>query len=114
MGLGADTVRETLKQDLRYLSAILADQPYLIGDQPTVADFAVAGLTLYVKVPTGGYLNLPAAIKGEGVPGVSDSPEFDAFWAWRDKLYADFRQVTVNPTPIASGGSDRPTSINID
>lgn len=115
VGLGADTVRETLKQDLRYLSAILANQPYLLGDQPTLADFAVAGLTLYVKVPTGGYLNLPAAIKGEGVPGVSDSPEFDEFWAWRDKLYADFRQVSVNPTPIASGsGSDRPTSINID
>jgi glutathione S-transferase len=113
VGLGVDNVREALKQDLRHLSAILANQPYLLGSTPTLADFAVAGLTLYVKVPTGGYINLPHSIKGEGVPGVADSPEFDAFWAWRDKLYADFRQSTV-PTPVNSGDSGRPTSISID
>ncbi|MFM2430223.1 MAG: hypothetical protein RLZZ511_1436 [Cyanobacteriota bacterium] len=113
VGLGVDNVREALKQDLRHLSAILANQPYLLGSTPTLADFAVAGLTLYVKVPTGGYLNLPHSIKGEGVPGVADSPEFDAFWAWRDRLYADFRQSTV-PTPPPSADSGRPTSISID
>ncbi|MBE9032238.1 glutathione S-transferase family protein [filamentous cyanobacterium LEGE 11480] len=113
VGLGADSVRETIKHDLRYLSAILADQAYLLGDQPTLADFAVAGLTMYIKVPMGSYLNLPEGIKGEGVPGVSDSPEFDAFWAWRDKLYADFRDGTAT-TAVSNSDSQRPTSISID
>jgi glutathione S-transferase len=113
VGLGADTAREALKADLRYISAILASQPYLVGDQPSLADFAVAGLSLYVKVPAGSYLNLPAAVKGEGVPGVADNPEFDAFWAWRDKFYSDFRKASmINVVP--SGSSDRPTSISID
>jgi glutathione S-transferase len=112
VGLGVNTVREALKADLRYVMALLADQPYLLGQQPTLADFAVAGLTLYVKVPTGNYVNLPASVKGEGVPGVADSPEFDPFWAWRDKFYADFRKAGAMVAVPSSG--DRPTSISID
>jgi glutathione S-transferase len=111
VGLGVDTVRETLKTDLRYLMALLADQPYLLGQQPTLVDFAVAGLSLYIKVPNGSYLNLPDAVKGEGVPGVADSPEFEPFWTWRDKFYADFRKASA---VVAVGKSDRPTSISID
>jgi glutathione S-transferase len=111
VGLGVDTVRETLKTDLRYLMALLADQPYLLGQQPTLVDFAVAGLSLYIKVPHGSYLNLPDAVKGEGVPGVADSPEFEPFWTWRDKFYADFRKASA---VVAVGKSDRPTSISID
>jgi glutathione S-transferase len=113
VGLGTDTVREALRSDLRYLSALLANQPYLLGHEPTLADFAVAGLSMYVKVPAGNYLNLPAAVKGEGVPGVADSPEFEAFWFWRDQLYANFRQVSAVSAKIPAGG-DRPTSISID
>jgi glutathione S-transferase len=114
VGLGADTIRETLKSDLRYLSAILANHPYLLGNEPTLADFAVAGLSMYVKVPAGNYLNLPAAVKGEGVPGVADSPEFEAFWAWRDKFYSDFRKAGAVSVSIPASGGDRPTSISID
>jgi glutathione S-transferase len=113
VGLGSDSVREALRSDLRYLSAILANQPYLLGNEPTLADLTVAGLTMYIKVPTGSYVSLPEAVKGEGVPGVADSPEFEAFWAWRDKLYADFRKAGAVSVKIPAGG-DRPTSISID
>jgi glutathione S-transferase len=114
IGLGIDTVREALRSDLRHLTALLANQAYLLGDTPTLADFTVAGLTMYVKIPKGNYICLPEAIKGEGVPGVADSPEFEAFWAWRDKLYADFRTAREVSTISAGSGNDRPTSINID
>ncbi len=115
VGLGMDTVREAIKHDLRYLSAILVDQPYLLlGDQPTLADFAVAGLTMYIKIPTGSYIGLPTSIKGEGVPGVADSPEFEAFWAWRNQLYADFRQGMPTTLEMPDVDNDRPTSISID
>jgi glutathione S-transferase len=113
VGLGADKIREALREDLRHLSAILATQPYLIGSQPTAADFAVAGVSMYVKFPVG-YVNVPVAVQGEGVPGVADSPEFEAFFAWRDRLYADFRKPLGGLERPIGGDGGRPTSINID
>jgi glutathione S-transferase len=113
VGLGADKVREVLRDDLRYLSAILATQAYLVGDQPTVADFTVAAMSMYVKFPTG-YVNLPAALQGEGVPGIADSPEFEAFFAWRDRLYENFRHPPSNMERPTVGNGSGPTAISID
>lgn len=116
VGMSADSVKEALRQNLSWLTSVLAEQPYLLGDQPTLADFAVAGLSMYVKFPTGNYLNIPEAIKGQGVPGVADNPLFDPFWAWRDKFYSDFRMISipVNTPSNNGGGASRPTSISID
>jgi glutathione S-transferase len=113
LGLGSDDVKEALRRDLRSLSAILASQSYLLGDQPTLADFAVAGLSLYIKFPTGSYLSIPEVVKGQGVPGVADAAEFEPFFAWRDRLYADFRKGGAAPA-ATGGGSPRPTAISID
>lgn len=56
MGVGAGpagvrAAREAIEQDLDNLSVLLSDRPYLVGDQPTLADFAVAGLTMYLQIP---------------------------------------------------------------
>ena len=62
IGLGSDAIKsatDALKRDLASLCFILLEQPYLITDHPTLADFAVAGLTMYVKFPDGPYLNIP-------------------------------------------------------
>jgi glutathione S-transferase len=112
-GLTPDTVkaaRKSMAQNLEALTLILKNRPYLISDRPTLADFAVAGLSLYIKIPTGNYLDVPGALKGQGVPGLADNPEYDAFWQWRDRLYSDYRK------PSTTGGTDssRPTSIQID
>jgi glutathione S-transferase len=112
VGLGVETVRQAIQKDLRYLMAILGTQPYLLGEHPTLADFAVAGLSLYIKFPIG-YVHVPAGIQGEGVPGVADSPEFEPFFGWRDRLYAEFRQQPTSMPP-SDGSSGRPTSIAID
>ncbi|MBD2021548.1 glutathione S-transferase family protein [Leptolyngbya sp. FACHB-36] len=114
VGFGADTVKsanDALKRDLASLCFILREQPYLVTDHPTLADFAVAGLTMYIKFPTGNYLDVPEALKGKGVPGIADIGTFEPFFAWRDKLYADFRKPL---TGTAGAGSSSPTSINID
>lgn len=103
--------KDAMKRDLAALCFILSEQPYLVCDHPTLADFAVAGLTMYVKFPDGGYLDIPAALKGRGTPGIADIGTFEPFFNWRDKLYADFRKATVSSSPSSS---DRPTSINID
>lgn len=112
VGMGPDAVKsahEALKRDLTALCFILMEQPYLLGDTPTLADFAVAGLSMYLKFPTGPYLNIPEGLKGQGVSGIADVGTFAPFFDWRDKLYADFRKSSLS---AASGSA--PTSINID
>lgn len=115
-GFGPDAVksaRTAMQQNLESLCTLLSESSYLLGDQPTLADFAVAGLTMYVKFPTGDYLDLPTKLKGLGVPGLADHPAYALFWAWRDRLYATYRKL-----PSFSSGSNpasgRPTSIDIE
>jgi glutathione S-transferase len=111
IGFGPDAIKaatDTLKHDLASLCFILLEQPYLVTDRPTLADFAVAGLSMYLKFPEGSYLDIPDALKGKGVPGIADVGTFEPFFTWRDKLYADFRKFS------SATSSSPPTSINID
>ncbi|HEY9651154.1 MAG TPA: glutathione S-transferase family protein [Coleofasciculaceae cyanobacterium] len=113
VGYGTDAVKEAkddLKQDLEALSLLLLDRPYLVTNSPCLAHFAVAGLSLLLKFPSGSYLDLPEALQGKGIPGIADSSIYETFFAWRDRLYADYRKSSVT-TP---GNGSTPTSIEID
>ncbi len=114
VGFGGDAVKEakkSLTQDLEALCLILQHQPYLTGDKPTLADLAVAGLSILLKFPAGSYLDIPDPLKGKGIPGLGDNITFEPFFAWRDRLYADFRQGSSNSN---RGSGSSPTSINIE
>ncbi len=114
VGLGPDSVHaahSAMKRDLASLCFILMEQEYLVMNQPTLADFAVAALTMYVKFPGGNYLEIPDSLKDKGVPGIADLGTFEPFFSWRDKLYRDFRKP-LTTGPNYSGSS--PTAINID
>jgi glutathione S-transferase len=115
VGLTPDAIKsahEALQQDLEALCYLLlgAEDTYLVADNPTLADFAVAGLSLYLKIPTGPYLNLPEALLGRGVPGLADIGTFEPFFSWRDRLYSQYRK------PWSQTGTEtaRPTSISIE
>ncbi|WP_088891020.1 glutathione S-transferase family protein [Leptolyngbya ohadii] len=109
------TARKEMHRSLESLSNILRDQPYLVGDQLTLADLAVAAMTMYVKFPVGTYLELPAAIKGKGSAELINDPMLQPFWDWRDRIYADFRKAPLTAaSSAASSSSGGPTSINID
>jgi glutathione S-transferase len=113
VGLGPEDIKAAtiiLKQALEALCLMLQDSPYLLGAQPTLADFTVAGLSMYLKFPTQQYVDLPVGICGKGVPGLADDANYQPFFDWRDRLYADYRQVRTE-TPDPPPG---PTSINID
>lgn len=113
VGYSPDVVKAAtadLKQDLEALCLLLSDSPYLVGDQPTLADLAVAGLSMLIKFPDGPYLDLPATLKGKGVPGLADSVVYQPFFSWRDRLYAQYRK----PLAGSSTTSSSPTSIEID
>jgi glutathione S-transferase len=110
VGFGSEAVKEAKKrliQDLEALCLILQSQPYLTGDTPTLADLSVAGLSIYLKFPAGSYLDIPDPLKGKGIPGLADNITFEPFFAWRDRLYSDFRKGS-------SISSSAPTSINIE
>lgn len=118
VGFGPDAVKsaiEGLRQDLEVLSTLLVDQPFLLGDAPTLADFAVAGLSMYLKFPTGSYLNIPDSLKGQGIPGLIDDPAYQPFWEWRDRIYADYRTIAMPSASSANAASSSgPTRIDID
>jgi glutathione S-transferase len=114
VGFGGDAVKDALrglKQDLEALSLILQHQPYLVGNEPTLADFAVAGLSMIIKFPSEAYVTVPKELRGKGIPGLADNTAYTPFFEWRDRLYQDFRQaaVALNPTE-----DNRPTTITID
>ncbi len=114
VGYSPDTINSAiadLKQDLEALCLLLADSPYLVGDQPCLADFAVAGLSILLKFPEGNYLNLPVSLQGKGVPGLADNPHYQPFFAWRDRLYAEYRKPLI---PTFSTTDNAPTSIRIE
>ena len=114
-GFGGDAVKsatDILRQDFESLCLLLTTQPYLCGETPTLADFAAAGLSMYIKFPTALYVDLPVGIGGKGVPGLADAPEFKPFWEWRDRLYQDFRKPRTGPT--ASAPASGPVSIGIE
>ncbi len=90
---------------------MLAEHPYLVGSQPTLADFAVAGVSMYLKFPARRYVDLPEGLSEKGVPGLADAPDYERFWAWRDRLYADYRQVRSD-FPKNSGSG--PVNIGIE
>lgn len=124
-GLGAvtgTTLREAemgLRQDLEALCLLLQDNTYLLGGEtPTLADLTVAGLSVLLKFPERGYLDLPEALAGCGLPGLGDNEAYRAFFEWRDRLYSEFRKPSQGS---GNGNGDRtpptdapPTSIAIE
>lgn len=114
IGFGPDAVkaaRGCLEQDLEALSLLLLDSDYLITDHPTLADFAVAGLSMYIKFPDGPYLDIPVSLKGKGVPGLSNNALYAPFFEWRDRLYQDYRLSTAT---TGSTGGTQPQAIEIE
>ncbi|MEB3310533.1 MAG: glutathione S-transferase family protein [Snowella sp.] len=115
IGFGGDAVKEAvqgLKQDLEALSLILQHRPYLVSDEPTLADLAVAGLSMTIKLPGGDYLAIPQELKGKGIPGLADNSTYETFFTWRDRLYSTYRKSGQSGTTTGSSGS--PTVINIE
>jgi glutathione S-transferase len=115
-GLGAvrpgpvKTAHLALQQALESLCLMLNQQAYLLGDQPTLADFAVAGLTMALKFPGYQYVDLPEGLCDRGLPGLADDETYRPFFDWRDRLYADYRQLREQ----SQGEASTPMSIDIE
>ncbi|MGB3768630.1 MAG: glutathione S-transferase family protein [Phormidesmis sp.] len=116
VGLGPEAVKsatDILKQDLEAICLILQEQAYLCGEEPCLADFAVAGLSMDLQFPSELYVDLPSGICGKGVPGLVDDPAFSEFWVWRDRLYTDFRRPRGG-RPSGGAAATGPVAIGIE
>lgn len=116
VGVGPDVLKSSiaeLEQDLEALCLLLGDRPYLVADSPTLADFAVAGLSMYIKFPDSPALDIPEVLKGKGVPALADNPVYQTFFDWRDRLYDDYRRI-LNAVGSPSPSGSAPTPIDIE
>jgi glutathione S-transferase len=104
------TAQIALKQDLEALSLILQHRPYLVTEEPTLADLTVAGLSMILKFPAGDYLDISNQLKGKGIPELTDNTNYDAFFLWRDRFYTDYRK----PQRKTNSGGSSPTQITIN
>ncbi|MEY3750993.1 MAG: hypothetical protein RLZZ11_357 [Cyanobacteriota bacterium] len=75
---------EALRANLDQLCALVQAQPYLVGDQLSLADVAVAAQLSLLLFPA----SAGAPLAGRGVPGLADDPQLAPLWAWRDRIGA--------------------------
>ncbi|MFM8008520.1 MAG: glutathione S-transferase, partial [Dolichospermum sp.] len=71
----------------------------------------MASLSMLLKFPQGAYLDLPVSLRGKGLSSIADHPDYQAFFAWRDRIYSQFRKPLPGITPPVANA---PTNINID
>jgi len=74
---------------LRDLSHRVERTPFLVGDEPTLADVAAAGITLHLEFPKSRHLAVPE-IAGRGIADLVDDPTIKPFFEWRRKFYERF------------------------
>jgi glutathione S-transferase len=89
IGAGARGLRTKTKKLVRELAERLDRSKFLVGDEPTLADVAAAGLAFHLEFPRSKHLVVPELV-GRGVPDYVDDPELSPFFAWRRRFYADF------------------------
>ena len=76
---------EQLRRNLEQLCALVQAQPYLVGEQLSLADLAVMAQLSLLKFPQ----SAGAPLAGLGVPGLADDPQLQPLWRWRDRLGAE-------------------------
>ncbi|MFO0105431.1 MAG: glutathione S-transferase family protein [Cyanobium sp.] len=83
--LAGDASRQ-LQRNLEQLAVLCAAQPYLVGDQLSLADLAVAAQLSLLCFPA----SSGAPLAGRGAPGIADNPLLAPLFSWRDQLLAPF------------------------
>lgn len=76
--------RQDLQAALAQLVVLVEAAPYLVGDQLSLADLAVAAQLSLLSFPA--HAGEPLA--GHGVPGLADHPQLAPLFQWRDRLIA--------------------------
>ncbi len=62
--------------------------PFLLGDEPTLADVSAAAMAFYLRFPVSRHLARPS-LAGRGVERVFGDPRHRRFFAWREAFYRE-------------------------
>jgi glutathione S-transferase len=73
---------EQLRASLEQLAVLVQQQPYLVGDQLSLADLSVVAQLALLLFPA----SAGAPLAGRGVPGLADDPLLAPLWQWRDAI----------------------------
>ena len=76
--------RQQLQRSLEQLALLVAQAPYLVGGQLSLADLAVVAQLSLLKFPA----SAGAPLAGRGVPGLADHPLLEPLFSWRDRIGA--------------------------
>jgi glutathione S-transferase len=83
-GMVAGDASLQLQRNLEQLAVLCAAGPYLVGDQLSLADLAVAAQLSLLCFPA----SSGAPLAGRGVMGIADNPLLAPLFRWRDQLLA--------------------------
>ncbi|QNI80496.1 glutathione S-transferase/ rho class [Synechococcus sp. RS9909] len=86
--------RAAMFTSLQRLAAAVETTPWLVGDQLSMADLAVAAQLSLLRFPA----SAGDGLAGRGVPGLSDHPQLQPLFAWRDRL--ETRLFQVDPAAV--------------
>ena len=81
-GLTNQKEKESLKQNLEYLSNLIDQENFLIGDKLSIADISVASHLSLLKFPNSSGENL----KGKGCSLYINDPSLQNLYKWRDLI----------------------------
>ncbi len=87
---------EHLQANLELLLALVNAGPYLVGEQLSLADLAVAAQLSLLKFPA----SAGAPLAGRGAPGLADNPMLEPLFSWRDRIAAQVGRLP-EPAPAA-------------
>ncbi|XXX81038.1 glutathione S-transferase family protein [Sorangium sp. So ce134] len=83
-----EAAERTLRETLAELCARLEASPYLVGDEPSLADVAAVALVYPLKFPPSKHLFKPE-LAGTSVHAIADDPALAPFFDFRDRFYRD-------------------------
>ena len=76
-----------------------------------------ASLSTLLKFPSVTCFDLPIDLEEKGIPDIADNSAYEFFFAWRDRLYTEYRQSIDKSNSDNFGGGDgsnQPTTIEIE
>ena len=88
-GLLGGNERQQLQSNLEQLAVLTAARPYLVGDQLSLADLAVAAQLSLLRFPA----SSGAPLAGRGASGIADNPLLEPLFSWRDRLVTPFARA---------------------
>ncbi|WP_320666562.1 glutathione S-transferase family protein [Prochlorococcus sp. MIT 1307] len=77
-----DNETQELLKSIEKISKLIESSHWLVGDQMSLADIAVAAQLSLLRFPK----SAGEPLAGKGCPGFSDHPQFQALFNWRDAL----------------------------